>query len=292
MEKTKPKIISNDSQGGRASAFEVVREELSEAEMEFILQVWIGILESKDFSIRLSATAEIGKTVLGPEFDMDRIKQLSRAINKDMEKNCSDATDEAKQIKARIKHLVLYFGKQNDLRYMSYRGLIWSDDEEEGEGGLPLRSLSGVDQEREIGPGCESANSVKEKKMVRPHFAAPIRQHALDSSENSVEKKPLRREMSPAQPFPVDALGDRLGRAVRAIEDLTQAPDAVCAQSVLAATSLAVQGHRNVDLDGRVKPLCLFFLTIAESGERKTSADDLCHVATRQREEELRKEGM
>ena len=60
--------------------------------------------------------------------------------------------------------------------------------------------------------------------------------------------RPLARAMPPADPFPVDSLGNVLGAAARAIHDRTQAPMAICAQSVLAASTLAVQGHADVEL--------------------------------------------
>jgi hypothetical protein len=54
----------------------------------------------------------------------------------------------------------------------------------------------------------------------------------------------------------------------------TQAPVAICAQSVLAAATLAIQAHRNVDLPGAgIKPLTGLYASIADSGERKTSVD-------------------
>ncbi len=67
--------------------------------------------------------------------------------------------------------------------------------------------------------------------------------------ENSVETpRPLMREVPPAEPFPVDVLGGVLRSAAEAIHDRTQAPMAICAQSVLAAATLAVQGHADVEL--------------------------------------------
>lgn len=97
--------------------------------------------------------------------------------------------------------------------------------------------------------------------------------------------KPLTRELPPADPFPLDALGDLLGPAARAINERTQAPLAICAQSVLAAATLAVQGHADVELPtGQTRPLSCFFMTIAESGERKTSADNEALAPIRERE--------
>jgi uncharacterized protein DUF3987/Toprim domain-containing protein len=80
-------------------------------------------------------------------------------------------------------------------------------------------------------------------------------------------------EPSPAEPFPVEALGEVLGGATRAIHEATQAPEALCAQSVLGAAALAVQAQVDVEIDGRVSPTSEFFLTVGESGERKTTVD-------------------
>ena len=74
--------------------------------------------------------------------------------------------------------------------------------------------------------------------------------------------------------FPVDALGDVLGAAARAIHDRVQAPLAICSQSVLAAAALAVQAHADVQLPmGHVRPVSDFFVTVAETGARKSASD-------------------
>jgi hypothetical protein len=98
------------------------------------------------------------------------------------------------------------------------------------------------------------------------------REQAYDPNE---PPRPLMREMPPADPFPIEALGP-LAAAAKAIHDRVQAPLAICGQSVLAAATLAVQGHANVELPiggKRSKPLSSYFVTVAESGERKTEAD-------------------
>ena len=87
------------------------------------------------------------------------------------------------------------------------------------------------------------------------------------------EKRPLFRELPPAQPFPIDALGP-LKPAALAIHHKTQAPLAMCAQSALAAATLAAQAQRDVVLPGGGRrPLTGIYSTIAESGERKSSVD-------------------
>ncbi|SUS06241.1 conserved hypothetical protein [uncultured Defluviicoccus sp.] len=71
----------------------------------------------------------------------------------------------------------------------------------------------------------------------------------------------------------------------------TQAPMAICGQSVLAAATLAVQPHRDVMLPaGGRKPLTALFVSIAESGERKTSVDRHALAAARDVEEGWRQE--
>ncbi|MDN6320682.1 MAG: DUF3987 domain-containing protein [Marinobacter sp.] len=79
---------------------------------------------------------------------------------------------------------------------------------------------------------------------------------------------------TPPPPYPVDALGELLGNAAKALAYYVQTPLGMAAQSVLAAASLAVQGHANVQ-KGNVgtSPTTLYCLTIAASGERKSSLD-------------------
>lgn len=96
------------------------------------------------------------------------------------------------------------------------------------------------------------------------------------SSQLAIEPpRPLRREMAPAKPFPVDALGPLLSGAAKAISEKIQCPPAIGAMSVLGAASLAVQAHADVVIPatGHSKPLSLFLVTIAASGERKSAAD-------------------
>lgn len=101
--------------------------------------------------------------------------------------------------------------------------------------------------------------------------------------------RPLYRELPPAEPFPVDALGPVLGKAAKAIESMIQCPMACAANSVLAVASLAAQGRANVILpigQGKPAPLSLYLLTVLESGERKSSADGMALKPVRDAEKE------
>ena len=86
--------------------------------------------------------------------------------------------------------------------------------------------------------------------------------------------QPLLREIPPGEAFPVEALGP-LREAVEAVQDISQAPVAIAAQSALAVASLAVQGFADVETLGGDAPCSLFCMTIAESGERKSTCDRL-----------------
>lgn len=98
--------------------------------------------------------------------------------------------------------------------------------------------------------------------------------------------QPLLREIPPGQPFPVEALGP-LRAAVEGVQDITQAPAGIAAQSALAVASLAVQGFGDVETLGGDTPLSLFCLTIAELGERKSSCDRLLMRGVRDHEREM-----
>jgi Protein of unknown function (DUF3987) len=103
---------------------------------------------------------------------------------------------------------------------------------------------------------------------------------------------PLVREPPSGQPFPLDTLGTELGGAVRAIVDRTQVPIALAAQSVLSTSALVVQAHGDVHLPigGKlhVRPLSEDHATVAVSGKRKTTADDLATWPVRKHERKLR----
>jgi hypothetical protein len=85
---------------------------------------------------------------------------------------------------------------------------------------------------------------------------------------------PLFPPLPDAEPYPVDAIGRTLSRAATAIAGKVQVPIEMAAQAVLAATSLATCTHGDIMMPfGQTRPLSLFCVTIAPSGDRKTSAD-------------------
>lgn len=104
------------------------------------------------------------------------------------------------------------------------------------------------------------------------------------------EKRPLFRPLPPAPVFPVESLGPLMNAAI-AIQHSTQAPMAIAAQSVLAATTLSVQAQRDVTLPGGGrKPLTGLFVSVADSGERKSAVDRIALKAVFRVEEEWRQQ--
>ncbi|MHC8383754.1 YfjI family protein [Pseudomonas sp. LB3P14] len=98
--------------------------------------------------------------------------------------------------------------------------------------------------------------------------------------------RPLIESNPAAEPYPVQALGGILGPAVERMAEVIGVPQALAAQSVLAASALATQGHAGLQLDGRNYPLSLYLITVAASGDRKTAADRFALLPARQWERE------
>jgi len=122
--------------------------------------------------------------------------------------------------------------------------------------------------------------------------AARVRELVAAGEEMKPEgPRPLMRELPSADPFPVDALGDVLAPAARAIHDRVQAPLAICSQSVLATADLAAQAHVDVVLPiggGQPKPISSYFVTVATTGERKSECDRQAGWPICKREKEMR----
>lgn len=115
------------------------------------------------------------------------------------------------------------------------------------------------------------------RTVMNPAAAVDLQSYAPEGPQR------LLREIAPGRPYPLAALGP-LRTVVEAVQDVSQAPVAIAAQSALAAASLAVQGFADVETLGGYAPVSLFCLTIAESGERKSTSDRLVMRALREYE--------
>lgn len=85
---------------------------------------------------------------------------------------------------------------------------------------------------------------------------------------------PLTRQIEEPERFPFEAMIG-MSDAVIAIQDVTQSPLAICAQSIIAASTMATQALADVMTPmGQAHPISNFFVTIAGSGERKSTCDN------------------
>src|SRR5688572_7658982 len=125
-------------------------------------------------------------------------------------------------------------------------------------------------------------NAQIDLNALREKAAAAARDNSTERT--LAEPEPLRRPLPPGDPYPLEALGPTLGAAARRVHEVLQAPPALCGQSFLAAASLATQAHADVHIDGRVEPLSLSLLSIAESGERKSASDGIALQPHREHE--------
>jgi putative DNA primase/helicase len=88
-----------------------------------------------------------------------------------------------------------------------------------------------------------------------------------------------------AQAYPLDALPESVRCAVDEVAGFVKAPVPLIAQSALAALSMAIQVHSDVERDeGLSSPCSLFMWAIADSGERKSSCDGYFTKAIREYE--------
>lgn len=110
---------------------------------------------------------------------------------------------------------------------------------------------------------------------------------AGDSEGNGwPDPHPLAAKIEP-EPYPLDALPDTIRAAVEEVAGFVKAPSALVASSALAALSLACQAHIDAKRAEKLHgPVSLFLLTIADSGERKSTCDTFFTSAIRQYQEE------
>ena len=100
---------------------------------------------------------------------------------------------------------------------------------------------------------------------------------AIDGADDAVESwpeiQPLMAHVEP-EAYPLDAMPSRIRAAVEEVSRYVQAPLPLVTSSALAAVSLATQAHVDAQRDDKLQgPTSLYLLTIAASGERKSTCD-------------------
>ena len=112
-------------------------------------------------------------------------------------------------------------------------------------------------------------------------------EYTIEENDEWAEFVPLVREEEEPRSFPVEALGSTIEEAVIEFQGYGKQPLSMIAGSALATASLACQGIADVGRDSQnIGPISLSLLTIAESGERKSSLDKAFSKALRDWERE------
>jgi len=112
-------------------------------------------------------------------------------------------------------------------------------------------------------------------------------EYTIEKNDEWAEFVPLVREEEEPRPFPVEAVGTTIEEAVIEFKKYGKQPLSMIAGSALATASLACQGLADVGRDSQnIGPISLLVLTIAESGERKSSLDKAFSKALRDWERE------
>lgn len=100
------------------------------------------------------------------------------------------------------------------------------------------------------------------------------------------DPQPLTAKVKP-EPYPVEALPPTVRMAVEEVAGFVKAPVPLVASSALSALSLALQAHADVKRAEKLTgPIGLYLLTIADSGERKTTCDGFFTKAIRDYEKQ------
>lgn len=99
------------------------------------------------------------------------------------------------------------------------------------------------------------------------------------------EPQPLTAKIE-KEPYPIESLPDGIRSAVQEVQLFVKAPFPLVASSALGALSLTVQPYVDVERTSKLtSPVSLFLLTIADSGERKTTCDGYFTKALRDYEQ-------
>lgn len=153
--------------------------------------------------------------------------------------------------------------------------------------GSALPSIEKLEKDDSLYP----SNQFSESRFTNSKMQAKALEEGLAKKKESTKSKPLllQRQVATPKPFPFSALGPLLGPAAQRIHEIVKAPDAICGHSILAAAALVTQAYADIHIDGRIHPLSLFMLTVAESGDRKSAVDGIVLKPLREYEKMLHK---
>ncbi|MBF0240425.1 MAG: DUF3987 domain-containing protein [SAR324 cluster bacterium] len=95
-----------------------------------------------------------------------------------------------------------------------------------------------------------------------------------DNMSDWPEPIPIESNTGDSMPFPIDGFPQKMKDAINEVHELDKAPLSMIAGSALLAVSTVAQALYDIFRDSSLSsPLSLFWLEIAESGERKTTVN-------------------
>ena len=140
-----------------------------------------------------------------------------------------------------------------------------------------------------------AATGLDSVRQAIKNASVPIEdEHSSQSlkSDHWEEPQPLVAKVE-MEPYPLTALPGKIRAAIEEVQAFTKAPLPLVASSALAALSLAIQAQVDVARAERLSgPTSLFLLTIADSGERKSTCDGFFSKAIRNYEQEQYKQSI
>ncbi|NCT56936.1 MAG: DUF3987 domain-containing protein [Legionella sp.] len=116
---------------------------------------------------------------------------------------------------------------------------------------------------------------LKSVQKAIAHANKPIDDDNLKNNESNIWLDPLPIASSiAAEPYPLDALPKTIREAVIEVQSFTKAPLPLVAASAITALSLVGQTYVDIKRAEKLSgPTGLFLITIADSGERKSTCD-------------------
>lgn len=167
-------------------------------------------------------------------------------------------------------------------KYPALKIVVAADDDHETEGNPGITKATAAAQ------AVDGVVAVPDFGAHRPNRATDFNDLAQTAGLDAVrrcieaaqavpstwpEPQPLIAQFEPEE-YPLDALPPMVRLAVLEVADFVKAPVPLIAASALAALSLAIQAHVDVERAEKLNgPTGLFLLAVADSGERKSTCD-------------------
>jgi putative DNA primase/helicase len=201
----------------------------------------------------------------------------------------------AKAMREKFPDLPLILCADDDTQTESNPGLTAATEAARSVGGLLALPDFGID--RPVGAtdfndmaalyGQEAtASAIANAKPVADAIHQAGAENVTDGDSSGwPDPQPMTAKTVP-EAYPVEALPDTVRAAVEEVAGFVKAPVPMVASSALAALSLAIQAHADAKRAEKLSgPIGLFLLTIADSGERKSTCDGFFTRSIRDYEE-------